>query len=364
MVGPSEAKKAILLVESELKENLVKTMEAEQRTKLLLSMWRSGLVTKDVRKTLRKQLNSRRRCVKKNLQLQETLMKGCIKDSRKDDTKLRKERQKLKQNLLEVYGDNQEKFAKTLSRMRKKVIRIKKNVQTKNRNKLEKYKKEKEEEELAELSILPEDLNEFSDLRIFKNVQIPPEEPKPPVITTETILTEDELAILKKGPKFTIRNVMDKEAFMAEVEKGLVKKMYSDIGKDVEAEVGTEDDTDKVESKRIDDMVAWIDEKSALIYDFESKTMDFGRSKATNWKRNKRIKLPKASSSLLEASMEIRRQAASKIYDECLKLLDDGVETVGMDNLTAGEKRGLKSLKKKVKDGNLLICQTDKGGVW
>ena len=62
MVGPSEAKKAILLVESELKENLVKTMEAEQRTKLLLSMWRSGLVTKDVKKTLRKQLNSRRRC--------------------------------------------------------------------------------------------------------------------------------------------------------------------------------------------------------------------------------------------------------------------------------------------------------------
>ena len=33
-----------------------------------------------------------------------------------------------------------------------------------------------------------------------------------------------------------------------------------------------------------------------------NKSLDFGRSKATNWKRNKRIKLPKASSSLLEAS--------------------------------------------------------------
>ena len=88
MVGPSEAKKTILLVESELKENLVKTMEAEQRTKLLLKLWRSGLVTKDVKKTLKKQLNSRRRCRMKNLKLQEVLMKGCIKDSRKDDTKL------------------------------------------------------------------------------------------------------------------------------------------------------------------------------------------------------------------------------------------------------------------------------------
>ena len=359
MVRPSEAKKTILLVESELKENLVKTMEAEQRTKLLLKLWRSGLMTKDVKKTLKKQMNSKRRCSKKNLKLQEVLMKGCIKDSRMDDSKLRKERKKIKQKLLTMYGENQEKLTKTLSKMRKKVVRLKKKVQKKNKKKIEKYKREKEEEEMRELSILPEDLKEFSDLRIFRNVQIPPEEPKPPVITTKTILTEDELGVLKKGPSFTIRNVMDKEAFMAEVEKGLAKKMYSDIGKDVEDK---EEEVDSAEAKRIDDLVAWIDEKSAMIYDFESKTMDFGRSKATNWKRNKRIKLPKASSSLLEASMEIRRKAAGKIYEECIKLLDDGAETIGMDNLTAGEKRGLKSLKKKVKDGNLLICQTDKSG--
>ena len=85
-------------------------MEAEQRTKLLLSMWRSGLMTKDVRKVLTKQMNSRRRSGKKNLKLQESLMKGCIKDSRKDDSKLRKERYRLKQKLLKVYKDDEEKL--------------------------------------------------------------------------------------------------------------------------------------------------------------------------------------------------------------------------------------------------------------
>ena len=99
-----------------------------------------------------------------------------------------------------------------------------------------------------------------------------------------------------------------------------------------------------------------------MIYDFESKQLDFGKSKATNWKGNKRIKLPKAKSSLQEASLEMRRQAASKVYDECNKLLDDGAEKVGMDKLTAGEKKGLKSLKKQVKDGSIIICQTDKSG--
>ena len=98
----------------------------------------------------------------------------------------------------------------------------------------------------SELSILPEELREFSSLRIFKNVQIPPDEPKPPVITSNTKkLTDDELAVLKKGPMFTIRNVMNKEAYMAEVEKGLAQKMYSDIGKDVEDKVNTEDDNRK-----------------------------------------------------------------------------------------------------------------------
>ena len=74
------------------------------------------------------------------------------------------------------------------------------------------------------------------------------------------------------------------------------------------------------------------------------------------------MKLPKSGTSQEEAFYEVRRNASSKIYDECIKLLDDGSEKVGMDNLTPGEKRGLKSLKRKVKDGSLLICQTDKSG--
>ena len=60
MVRPSEAKKTILLVESELKENLVKTMEAEQRTVLLDQMVRLGLSLKDVKGILEKQVVSRR----------------------------------------------------------------------------------------------------------------------------------------------------------------------------------------------------------------------------------------------------------------------------------------------------------------
>ena len=87
-----------------------------------------------------------------------------------------------------------------------------------------------------------------------------------------------------------------------------------------------------------------------------------GRSRATNWKGNKRIKLPKAGSTQLESYLDVRRRDAEKIYDECIELLKDGKEKVSHNNLTASEARGVKSLKKGITNQELIICQTDKSG--
>ena len=103
---------------------------------------------------------------------------------------------------------------------------------------------------------------------------------------------------------------------MAEIDKGLIEKKYDMIGKEeVEGRV-LEDDIEEEdeEDKRIREESEWQEVKSSMIDDFEKKDMDFGRSKATNWKGNKRIVLP--GSTHLEAYLEIRRKAASKIWDQ------------------------------------------------
>ena len=69
-------------------------------------------------------------------------------------------------------------------------------------------------------------------------------------------------------------------------------------------------------------------------------------------KNNKRVKLPKSDSIQLEAYLEVRRKRASQLYDMCeswcMICVNIGESLgKGMDNLTAGEKRGLKSLKKR-----------------
>ena len=149
---------------------------------------------------------------------------------------------------------------------------------------------------------------------------------------------------------------------MAEFEKGLVKKKFGDIGKEeIDGKVIVETPEDG-EDKFVLEEAEWQEVKSTMIFDFEEKEMDFGRCKATNWKGNKRITLPKGGSTQMEAYLEVRRKEASKIFDECMELLGDGFEKTGMDNLTTSEKRGLNSLKRKVKEGVLIICQTDKSG--
>ena len=49
------------------------------------------------------------------------------------------------------------------------------------------------------------------------------------------------------------------------------------------------------------------------------------------------------------------------IYDAYVREFCDE-EGVQEDNLTESEARGLKTLKKRVADGSLVICETDKSG--
>ena len=60
MAMPNSATTATTLLESSLKENLVGICEAEQRSKLLMTLLRMGLLTKDVKNFMGKQLKQQR----------------------------------------------------------------------------------------------------------------------------------------------------------------------------------------------------------------------------------------------------------------------------------------------------------------
>ena len=104
-----------------------------------------------------------------------------------------------------------------------------------------------------------------------------------------------------------------------------------------------------------------LERKTELIYDYEEDTINFARSKPTEWNGNKRIYLPKSGSSSLEAYFEVRRRNASRLFDQCQALRNEEGKR-GFENLSSEEKQGLKSLQKRLSSGGLVICQTDKSG--
>ena len=56
----------------------------------------------------------------------------------------------------------------------------------------------------------------------------------------------------------------------------------------------------------------------------------------------------------------MRRVELGSVFDKYLKeFTDEGVQE---DNLTKEESIGLKCLKKRVPEGSIVICQTDKSG--
>ena len=299
-------------MERELKKVMIETMEAEERSNLFEQMSRKGLVTGAVVKAARKQQMSRKSAKSDNTE--ELLMGNILRDSRREEKLHRKEKKKKRKELEDELGKDSNKYRKILKKLKEKVSRIRKQRKEKNKSKIETgMKKLNKKRALEKVSSLPEECSKYSELRAFRGEEIIPEPPKPPVVTSpEIILTQSEINILSKSPKFTLRNVLDKTQYMIEVEKGLVKEKISRIGKEEENGKVIEE---KVEDQKSSNDTQWLEKKSTLIYDMEEEVIDFGNSRPTNWAGNKRIYLPKGGSTSLESYLEIRRAEASKMYD-------------------------------------------------
>ena len=161
--------------------------EAEQRSKLIGTLLRLGLVTREVGSFLGKQKENQRSSKQKN-QMKSGVqrMREKLSDSRGEEDVLRRVRDKLRVSLEEVLN-NKNQYGRIIKKLKAKVQRIKTTIQLKNRNKVTEYKKEKDKNDISELTILQEEMGEFGKLIIFKGITIQPEARKPPVTSKKSL---------------------------------------------------------------------------------------------------------------------------------------------------------------------------------
>ena len=151
---------------------------------------------------------------------------------------------------------------------------------------------------------------------------------------------------------------------MIEVEKSVLKEKWDRLGrmKEENENDNEQDELDNTEEiEKLEEEMNILDARSRQIFSDDEMMIDFGNLRATDCKENKRVKFPKPLTAKEEAEIETRRIVYGNIFDEFVGEMCDekGVQEA---NITSEEEKGLKSLKRRVKSGELIVCQTDKSG--
>ena len=341
-------------------------VRAEERSQLLRSLVRDKLGTKDVENFIFKQRNqktseSKAKGFEKDRELVEKLMQGKLEDGLIDEVERRKKRSAARQRLEHLLKKRRSVYKRYINWVREKATRLRRNLKTENSKKIRMIRMSWKEEKKFEL---PDLLARYRESKVFRDeaeAGFKPGEVLGPVIVGEdtSLLSRGEVAILTRGPKFTIRRILDRERFILEMEKVFVKLRWALKDRDIEEEVEYETMMTEEEKKRIKEISDEEEVKSRSVFDHEKKVVDFRKSRCTDVKHNAKIYLPGPLQNNLESELEMRRVAWGAGFDQHVSSMKDE-DGIGDDNLTAEEARGLKSLKEKVRDGKLLIVQTDK----
>ena len=206
---------------------------------------------------------------------------------------------------------------------------------------------------------------------LFSEKQITPKPHAEKIICSPDIsLTKNELAFLKRGPRFMMRQEVNEKDFRAELEKMTVKEKLNELNStpNCDESVLTTDSssslTEEAESE---------ESKAVMVYLKSERVLDLGKLKATDYKFNKHVYLPKSESTEREAVHEARRrlamldifrQVTSKkdaygMKDNKVRSNEDNNNDI-LSNLTRSEYAGMKSLQKRVLNGEIILTETDK----
>ena len=211
--------------------------------------------------------------------------------------------------------------------------------------------------------------------KILLDEELKPEEMRKPVVVLgegEKIeLNVDEVEVLSLGPKFCQYNNLVDEEFETDLEECLMKVKWDFMGDDKGPKSGLEDVAlrvllgddvcTQIEDENEEEQEL-IEAETRNIFDHSSKTFNFSKRRATDMKCNSRVYFPRKARSLEEESkLETLRVELHGVFKDYVRRnCKDGGKQVS--NLTVNQLRGLKSIRKRVTDGELVILPTDKSG--
>ena len=188
-----------------------------------------GLCTNDMGSFVTKQSSHKKASSSVDARVKKSAMHSKLTDACMHAKKLRQEKNMLRTKLFNKY-QNKNVAKKIISNMVKKYRIVKSNGLLNADKKISLYK----ERDILEKSMKlapPNTTDILSGVNLFmaEQANVKPEDPLGPFNCSKDIrLSENELKLLSRGPKFMVRECPTKEDFDIEVEKMIVKNKYND----------------------------------------------------------------------------------------------------------------------------------------
>ena len=215
---------------------------------------------------------------------------------------------------------------------------------------------------------VPEEVSEYKSCRMFmKNCEVRPEAPSGPVVVCdkdeELDISEDVWALLARGPKYCVIRGCKEEDARVEIETSILKHKWDCMGQDDEEESNDDNKTEeeRIEEERVAQLAEEMAAQTRMVFDEGTKSWDARGLRVTDYKHNSRVIFPKAQPGEKESNLEVMRAELLHNHREWVKV-NCNCKGEQPPNLTSQEQAGLKSLRKSITEGSLVVMATDKSG--
>ena len=317
---------------------------------------------------------SKVRNFKKEREIVGMIMRKKMRDCGKRCIELRRLKTQARKDLENSLGGKTRKYWSIVRETRKYSDNLREELKKKNMRKI-KFLSEKYGMKTGIMDGMTEDeVKEFGQAEIFEeNCKMEGDKLKEPEVVRgkgeDLILSEEERGVLALGPKFCVRNNLNEEAFKGAIEECIAKVKW-DLKSDEEegkkrknsADIAMRQIFTEEENEEFDEEDKMRDALRRMVYNPGEGTWSYSRKRVTDLKGNNQVILPgKLKKFEEEANLEMMRTELLAEYRDYVRGNCDE-RGKQQSNLTREEERGLKSLKKRAKEGGITILPTDKSG--
>ena len=214
------------------------------------------------------------------------------------------------------------------------------------------------------LDEVPDDLRNFEEAKVFcgrKFDKIVEDKIEVQIVGTVR-LSENEESVLRLHPKFALMSDLKEMDMDLEMELCFAKIRYQ-LLKEIGEKLTDEEEEELRKTTTIEEMekMEEDDARSRQVFDPEKKNFDYRKKRVTDLKENSRVCLPKPLPAIEEASIELRRENIRRVFRE-IKAKVCNKRGQQKSNLTEGQEEGIKSLRKRIADEEIIVMKTDKSG--